>query len=390
MAMNIQHSSNTVHHINVNRKSQIVHSKSSLILLIFLLSGFAGQAQDTLRTPFQWGARWHTGFIIPHSREIVNVSGSNPFGLEISAQWVLNSPEHTRKLGLISKRGFAFHYINFDNPQVLGHTVAIVPFVEPLIRPWKPLYASVRLGLGPAWLNKLYHPDNNPTNLFFSYPISLWAMLNAHLHYKINTQWELSAGLNYNHISNGGMKNPNKGMNFPTYNAGISYSFQPIQMTRPEKNRDWKNQPRHYAYASLIGTLKNMDATPEYPELTRCWSYGIQVMGARRVGRFSALALGTEWIHDGFAEETLRRLNLDKSAWKGGGLLGHELLVGRVSFSTLLGVYLFNPSGDRDPVYQRYALQYRFGRRFVLGSSLKAHRHVADVFDLRLGWQLGK
>lgn len=346
--------------------------------------------QDSLKTPFQWGCRLHSGFIIPHSREIINVAQSNPFGLEITAQWVLNTPEQTRKLGLISKRGFAFHYVNFDNPQILGHTVAVVPFVEPLIRPWGNFYGSIRLGLGPAWLTKLYDPETNPTNLFFSFPLSLWAMLNAHVHYKLSPQWELSAGINYNHISNGGMKNPNKGMNFPTYNAGASYSLKPVKMTRPEKNKDWKNEPRYYGHLSLIGTLKNMDPAPEYPELTRCWSYGALLTGAKRVGRFSGLTLGTEWVHDGFAAETLRRQNIRRSAWKGAILTGHELLVGRVSFGTYLGVYLFNPSGDLDPVYQRYVLQYRFGRRLLVGSSMKAHRHVADVFDLRIGWRMSE
>jgi hypothetical protein len=361
-----------------------------LLTLLFIATTCTSYGQDTLRKSFQWGCRLHTGFIIPHSRDIINVAQSNPFGLEISGQWILNDPKHTRKLGLISKRGFAFHYVNFDNPQVLGHTVALVPFVEPLIQPWQNFYGSIRFGLGPAWLTKLYDPETNPTNLFFSFPLSLWAMLNAHVHYKINPKWEISAGINYNHISNGGMKNPNKGMNFPTYNAGINYALQPLNMTRPEKNKDWKKLPKNYGYINLIGTLKNMDPAPGYPELTRCWSYGIQVMGARRVGRFSGLALGTEWIHDGFADETLERLGDSKSAWKGGALIGHELLVGKVSLSTLLGVYVFNPSGDLDPVYQRYTLQYNAGRRLILGSSLKTHRHVADVFDLRIGWRMSE
>lgn len=361
-----------------------------LLVLFLMVITCLSYSQDTLKTPFQWDVRLHSGFIIPHSREIINVAHSNPYGLELTAQWILNDPRHTRKLGLISKRGFAFHYVNFDNPEVLGHTAAVVPFVEPLVQPWRNFYGSIRFGLGPAWLTKLYDPETNPTNLFFSFPLSLWAMLNAHVHYKINPKWEISAGINYNHISNGGMKNPNKGMNFPTYNAGISYSLKPVIMNRPEKNKDWKNEPRYYGQVSLIGTLKNMDPAPGYPDLTRCWSYGIQLTGAKRVGRFSAFALGTEWIHDGFAAETLRRQNIRESAWKGGALAGHELLVGRVSFGTYMGAYLFNPSGDRDPVYQRYILQYRFGRRLIVGSSLKAHRQVADVFDLRIGWRVNE
>ncbi len=347
-------------------------------------------AQDTLLRkqpdPFVWGVRAHQGFIIAHSPELINVSKSKPFGFEVSAQWLLNSPRHTHKLGLVSKRGFAAHYIYFDNSEVLGQAVSLVPYVEPLIRPWKPLYGSVRLGLGPVWLTRLYDEQTNPTNLFFSFPLSLWAMLDAHLHYRLTPQWEASLGFNYNHISNGGMRNPNKGMNFPTFNAGASYALKPLRITRPEKNHDWKQQPRRHVYALAIGTIKNADATSDYPDTKPCWSAGFMLMAARRVGRFSSLSVGTEWVHDGYAKEIMARNSTSKSPWKGGLLAGHELVVGQVSFTTHLGAYVFNPSGDFDPVYQRYGLYYRWGQHLLLGSSLKSHRHVADVFDVRLGW----
>ena len=347
-------------------------------------------AQDILLRqqpdPFAWGFRAHSGFIIAHSRELINVSKSKPFGFEISAQWMLNSPRHTRKLGLVSKRGLVAHYIHFDNPEVLGQAVSLVPYVEPLIRPWKPLYGSVRLGLGPVWLTRLYDEQTNPTNLFFSFPLSLWAMLDAHLHYRLTPQWEASLGFNYNHISNGGMRNPNKGMNFPTFNAGASYALKPVRITRPEKNQDWKHQPRRHLYALAIGTVKNAEATADYPDTKPCWSAGLMLMAARRVGRFSSLSAGTEWVRDGYAKEIMARQSISKSPWKGGLLAGHELVVGQVSFATHFGAYIFNPSGDFDPVYQRYGLYYRWGQHFLLGSSLKAHRHVADVFDVRLGW----
>ena len=109
-------------------------------------------------------------------------------------------------------------------------------------------------------------------------------------------------------------------------------------------------------------------------------------MAGRRVGRLSGLSLGTEWVYDGYAQEILRRANVEKSPWKGGILGGYELLVNRVRFTIHFGAYVYHPSGDPDPVYQRYGIFYRFGRHLVVGSTLKAHRHVADVFDMRLGW----
>ncbi len=359
-------------------------------MLVSLLAAWnllSAQPTDSLvRDPFSLGARLHYGFIIPHSRDIINVSHSKPRGFEIRAAWLLNSEQRTRESGLVAKRGFVMHFMDFDNPQVLGHGITLVPYVEPMIRPWGRLYGSVQLGLGCVWLSNVYDEQTNPTNLFFSFPVSFLAMTNAYLHYRVHPRWEISAGFNYNHISNGGMKLPNKGMNFPTWNAGAQFYLQPVVITRPVKTDAWKQQRRNYAYLLAIGTLKTATATDAFPENKLCRQWGTMAMAGRRLARMSALSIGTEWVYDGYAREILRRAGVRESAWKGGLLLGHELLLGRVRFNVHVGAYLYNPSGDINPVYQRYGIYYRIGRHVLLGSSLKAHLHRADVFDVRAGW----
>ncbi|MBV6439110.1 MAG: hypothetical protein DYG98_11255 [Haliscomenobacteraceae bacterium CHB4] len=363
--------------------------KSALFILLLLPQFLPAQQTDTAgtaRNPFLLGARLHYGFIIPHSKEIINVSKSNPYGFEVNAQWLLHREKYTRNSGVVAKRGFVLQYINYDNPRVLGHCISLVPYIEPMIRPWRRLYGSIQMGLGLAYLTKVYDAETNPTNLFFSVPVSFPVMTNAYLHYKASPHWEVSLGFNYNHISNGGMKLPNKGMNFPTWNAGFNYYIEPATITRPLKNNNWKQQPRHFAYLLAVGTLKTATATDAFPENKIRWQLGAMALAGRRVGRLSGLAVGTEWIFDGYAQEILRRQNAEKSPWKGAVLAGHDLLINRVRFSIHLGAYVFNPSGDVDPVYQRYGIFYRFGKHLMVGSTLKAHRHVADVFDMRVGW----
>lgn len=357
-----------------------------LSLIPAVLSAQIADTSLPARDPFLLGARVHYGFIIPHSREIIDVSKSNPYGIEVSAQWLLDAEKYTRNSGVVAKRGFVLHYINFDNPDVLGHCINIVPYVEPMIRPWGRFYGSVQMGLGLAYLSKVYDEQTNPTNLFFSFPVSFLAMANACLHYKVAPRWELSFGFNYNHISNGGMKLPNKGMNFPTWNAGFNYYLKPIKISKPIKNNNWKQQPRNYAYLLAIGTLKTATASDLFPKNKICWQLGGMAALGKRVGRLSGLAVGTEWVFDGYAQEIMRRENVDKSPWKGSVSGGYELLINRVRFTIHLGAYVFNPSGDIDPVYQRYGIFYRFGKHLMVGSTLKAHRHVADVFDVRIGW----
>jgi hypothetical protein len=349
----------------------------------FLLS----QAPTTApRNPLLVGMRGHYGFIIPHSRDIAGVSGSNPFGVEMNVQWVETREERLRNTGVVAKRGFVAHHINYDFPEVLGSCTSLAAYVEPLIRPDRRLYGSVQMALGASYMSKVYDAETNPTNLFFSTPVSFLVMTNAYLNYKLTPQWEVSLGFNYNHISNGGMRTPNKGMNFPTWNAGAAYNFRPAPIRRAPKSPDWKNEPRHFYYIQAVGSLKTVEANEFFAENKLRWLLGGIAVAGRRVGRMSALSAGTEWIHDGWKRAQLDRWNDPRSALLGGMLAGHELLSGRVRFTTHLGIYVHNPARTTDLLYQRYGLFYRIGKHLLVGATLKSHRHIADVFDVRMGW----
>ncbi|MCU0402555.1 MAG: acyloxyacyl hydrolase, partial [Algoriphagus sp.] len=69
--------------------------------------------------------------------------------------------------------------------------------------------------------------------------------------------------------------------------------------------------------------------------------------------------------------------------------LENHFLFGRFDFSQRLGKYLHKPEGYRESeaFYQRYQLSYRVGKHLSLGAGLKAHGHVAEYLDLRMGWR---
>lgn len=354
---------------------------SCLILLHTVLQAQNGKA------PAQLKLALHHGFIIPHSRDIVNVSQSKPRGLHLEWARLLQRSTDLERNGLLARRGVALYWVDFDKPGVLGHSLALVPFVEPIVRPWKKWQASMQFGLGLAYVSRHYHPTENPQNLFFSLPVNFWVMLNPGFHYQWNERWQASATFNYNHISNGGMKNPNKGMNFPTWNVGIRYALQPLSLRKPDSIYARLAPTGWYATVSLVASIKNVAATTSHPRTVPARLLGGQALYGWRAGRLSNFSAGTEWIHDGYVQEQDKRASRNRSAWKGAFLAGYELKAGRVQLGIHAAPYLYAPArGNDDRWYQRYSLAYRFGRHLLIGGSLKAHRHVADVADLRLGW----
>lgn len=359
-------------------------------ILLFFLVGIShalfAQSQAPGLPQILVGARAHYGFIIPHSEEIADVSGSHPRGLEMNIQWIPRASKQEKTQNLLAKRGVVLQYMNFDNPEVLGYSINAVPYIEPLLWPHHRLSASVQAGLGLCYISKVYNAETNPTNLFFSTQLSFPVMVNVYANFRATDHWYLSAGFNYNHISNGGMKEPNKGMNYPTWNAGASYAIRPIKLIKRTKTDEWKKEPRWYGYLQASGTTKKVQATPDYPTPTPAWLWGGQVMAGWRFARLSGVAMGTEWVYDGWTRTVLDRQNNSTSATRGALMAGYELLADRVRFSIQLGTYVYNPAGAPDPVYQRYGLFYRFTKHLELGTTLKAHRHVAEVFDVRIGY----
>ncbi|MCC6412286.1 MAG: acyloxyacyl hydrolase [Saprospiraceae bacterium] len=359
-----------------------------LFLLLFFFGHFAAALSQAPEPPqILLGARAHYGFIIPHSEEIADVSDSHPRGLEMNIQWIPRESKQLKSQNILAKRGVVLQYMNFDNPEVLGYSINAVPYIEPLFWPHKRLSASIQAGLGLAYLSNVYNAESNPTNLFFSTQLSFPVMVNVYANFRATDQWYLSAGFNYNHISNGGMKEPNKGMNYPTWNAGASYAIRPIKLIKRTKSDDWKNDSRWYGYIQASGTSKKVQpAPPDYPSPTPAWLWGGQAMVAWRFARISGVAMGTEWVYDGWTRTVLDRENNSTSATRGAIMAGYELLADRVRFSIHLGTYVYNPAGAPDPVYQRYGLFYRFTKHLEFGTTLKAHRHVAEVFDLRISY----
>ena len=360
-----------------------------LLALVLIAQGGLLLAQDSAvpqRPLFQVSASAHTGFIIPHSKELVDVSSAQPSGIELDALWLMADERHTRTSGMVSRRGLALHLVDFDEPDLLGRMISVTPFVEPMILARHRLHGSVRVGVGLAYLTKPYDAETNPDNLFYSSTVSFTALVNAYLGYRVTPSWEAIAGFNYNHISNGGMKQPNKGINFPTWSLGALYSFRPMVIGRPAPDDVWRTEARSYRYVVLSAAQKNAPSEDGSGELERYFRVGGMGIWGRRLGRLMGASLGTEWSYDGQARELMDREGVDDSAWVGALMGGPELISGRVRFALLFGAYVFAPSWEGDAVYQRYQLSYTFGRGLMVGTSLKAHRQVADVFDLRIGW----
>lgn len=338
------------------------------------------------RNLFSLGAGLQHGFIFAHSEEVENTKGSRPTGLEATISWQRVDSAVWSLCNCYPRRGFSLSYYDYDN-RVLGRSVTLAHFLEPTYRISNRTFFSFKGAMGLSYLTHPFDSVKNPSNQSYSTKINGYLSVGIGAWIQIQDHWWINPSVSYQHISNGGMREPNKGINWPT--AGLALSYQPVSGPyytgqRPSK-RLWESQPLRYDI-TLFGTARRN--VNERGVSQRMALVGLAAQGAKQIGRINMLLGGIEASRDEELRTELKKDSLDASPVTVGLTVGHEFILGKFLFSQKLGVYVFDQTPYHDRLYHRWTFLYRPGRLGV-GFSLKAHRHVADYLDLRLSYFIG-
>jgi len=351
-----------------------------LFYLCFHVSILIGS--DTIQNPIHFALKPQYGLILAHSSKIEGLTNTNPFGFEAELSWLRVKDKNYQQCNCYSKAGFSFLYINYSNPSVLGSSYNLIGFAEPFLIRKNHFLFSVRMGVGLTYIDHIYDEIDNPENLFFSTHFAFITHIDLNAYYKLNEQLSLMAYAKYNHISNGGTKSPNYGMNFPTFGLGLNYS--------PNRSFDFpdfekqKFIPFWFFNLSSFGTFKTIQKDDNHPEKSTL-VFGFYGLVGRKVTKLNGFSIGAEYLNDGFAKEKIERQGLNLDHQQVSFLIGHHLLFGRFDFSQYWGTYVYAPYKIRS-FYQRYTLTYKITQHIYTGATLKAHGDWADNFNLIIGY----
>jgi hypothetical protein len=369
----------------------IVYMKIKLLLIIFSVLSFSAFALNEtayISNPRVIGIKTHYGFILPHSESIREIAFSNPWGIQIDYAKQLNSQWAWDYLGGYPRVGLSFAYFNFDNPDILGNSYTVGAFFEPYVTFRHRINPSFRFGFGLSYLDNTFNSEKNPINMFYSSPISFFVLANFGLNYRINDLVDLSVASNFSHISNGSIKKPNKGINFPTFSVGLDYKLDKVVLEK--RTRQLSKYDIHgdlwRINANFYTSLKQLDVGSKLYQI-----YGLELTGGRILNRISALHLGIDISHDRSVVDR-NRLDIEKIAGFNptvfSGILSHEFLLGRFIVEKGLAIYLNKPSAFSSKYYQKIGFGYRLDHNLNMGISLKAHRIAADFVSFKVGMNI--
>jgi hypothetical protein len=330
-----------------------------------------------------WSAGIYAGQVIAHSDAVANTSGARPVGFELQYWRQQNGRNAFEICNCYPKQGPVLAYYQFNN-KVLGSAVVAGYQLEPqywLSKDWR---FSMRGMAGLAWASNPYHPVRNPENQSYSTSVSAYLLYGLGVIWQATPKWALQGSASFMHISNGGLRQPNKGVNWPAMALHVQYSPDPATWYRGSKgasSRYWKNRPLRKDIGFFGIAKRFIDANGNN---AREPIVGALAQVSKQVGRTNALTAGIEISFDASLQKRLKQDSLSGSPMRAGLLVGHEFLLGRFIFSQRIGVYVFNQNPYFEDWYHRWGLQYKMSRHWWAGFNLKAHKHVADYIDLRL------
>ncbi len=354
-----------------------------IFILFFLKLSVIAQKADTSNYNFV-GFQVHYGLIIPHTKSIEPVSHTNPYGFEASLNRLHTSYEKWKIFNHYNISGIQAGYFNFQNPEILGSAFLLSVFSESILSYSTKYMFSLKAGMGVSYQTRTYDYFENQLNKFFSTAVSFPLYLRATFKYKLNNHTYLTITGSYNHISNGGVKVPNLGMNFPTVACGLEYFQKAIPQLNnvyvPEKQT--KETDRYLLIQILTG----------YREVygISTYAYGFHTRYSWQIRTHYGLNAGAEIIMDGGVRRMIKIDSLNSDYKRIAITAGQDFIFGKITFTQYFGIYVYSPYKAKNSIYQKYELSYKILPELRFGIYLKAHASDAELFGLSFDYLIHK
>jgi hypothetical protein len=283
-----------------------------------------------------------------------------------------------------TRNGVSVNYTDFGNLKSLGRGAGIVLYTEPIIFLSNRIQITLRGGAGFAYNNKIYDQENNTNNIMVSKHVSYLLIFNPNIYFSLSKRIQLSAGAQLSHISNGGARWPNWGLNYLTGSMGASYMIHP-QVLKPKISSPFADRAVKFLILAFAGA-HHFGPTVQYAETSRGVG-GFNAGMLKPLSRVNLLGAGAEIYYDGIGKVLEYHYGQAYHRFIGSVSLQHYFSLGKLLFGQQLAYVLTPRNPDMDTrIYQRYVLQYKIKKNWVGGVSLRAHGKISDYLTLTTGF----
>ena len=334
------------------------------------------------------------GNIYKHTNDIGHLITGHPDGFMLSYNWKTYGKKEWEQVYDYPDYGVSYHYLDFKN-QYLGvnHAIGIhynFYFFN------RNLMFRISQGIGMT-TNPYDKETNNKNNAFGTKIMDNNYFLLQYKKENIIDRIGLQVGFMLTHFSNGRFKAPNSGINTIALNLGLNYNLDEKQEFIKDSLAPKQSYKERIKYNIAFRT--GISEGP-VPHLGQRQFYHIGLYADKRIGRKSALQLGTDvffsrYLRDyiqfssvAFPKDHKSYTDPDVDYKRIGLFVGHELFINKLSIEAQVGYYVYKPFDYEIDIYQRLGAKYYIYKNIFTGVGLKTHGGRAEAIEATLGIRL--
>jgi hypothetical protein len=355
--------------------------KATFLYLSFFIAIAVTAQRDSVQKSF--GVKLYAGKVFVHSDAVKNIKGAEPYGIELEFAKQQTNYSSWNQSSAYVKSGWALAYFNYDN-SIVGYGVIASRFIEPQYRITNNLLFLLKASIGAAYLSNPNDDVKNPTNYNYSLHLNPYLHIGAGLNLHLSKHASIAFISNFHHISNGNIKQPNKGINWVTNALSFNYHLNNNLLPKYKRTYDdsWKNNKTELALGVLAVAHQGYNSKWQAERMS---AFGVFAQVIKPFAHTNAVTAGADIVFNNF--------RIDKTAEKPssqtviGIHAGHVFLLGKVRFSQQLGYAVYNKLSFLESFYHRWGIDYQLGSHYSIGANLKANSDNADFFDLRFSYK---
>lgn len=302
-------------------------------------------------------------------------------------------------------QGIGIGYHTFGNRMELGDPITFYLFQGASLAKFTPRLSfnyEWNFGVSTGW--KPYNADYNQYNHILGSKVNAYLNVNFYLRWMLSRQFDLTAGVDAAHFSNGNTKFPNAGLNMAGLKLGIVYKFN-----RPEYSSSKSlyrypipDFPRHISYdLVLFGSWRRKGVPFGGEEVASPDAYpvfGFNFAPMYNFGYKFRAGVSIDGVYDGSANvytedyivgtaQQFYKPSLDKQLALGLSARG-EYVMPYFTVGVGLGANVLHGGGDLKAFYQILALKTEITRNTFLhiGYSLQ-NFHTPNFLMLGIGFR---
>lgn len=374
--------------------------------VVSTVSLFFSQKKDSLK-PNRWAfsAGTEYGGIIP-TNESLNFYRHKAFtGYNVQFLKQTDGSRDWEKRFNYPQIGFGFFALDFLKGKDMGSPYGFYGIYNGKFKQWNRLKWMHSINFGMSFNSNYFDFDNQYYNISVGSKTNMYISLGTGLYYELGEHFDLGLNVKFNHLSNGSMKIPNKGLNMASGQLSLVYYPERV---KPVVDTVYTPTEKHNTLEfSVFGGRKDTFYQGEnrvdlpYYEGYNQDVYGADLLYMHQYSNKSAIGLGVgvnydgEYNHQGYVvDSTLYQ----KKRFSHDRLLvsivpTYRLIIGKLYVNIGAGVYPFKKTRkyDNDIVFQRIGLQYQITDRLFASFGIRASNfHIADYLEWRLGYTISK